>query len=71
MEGGFPFESGSSPDWPTAMDRCECAEISFDEIARRMHEKGLTLEQACERTGCGRTCSACLPDLRRHLGRAR
>ncbi len=38
------------------MTRCECAEISFDEIARRMREKGLTLDQACERTGCGRTC---------------
>ena len=51
--------------------RCECAEISFDEIGRRMREKGLTLDQACERTGCGRTCTACIPDLRAHLAKTR
>jgi len=49
------------------MTRCECAEISFAAIARRMEEQGLTLEEACERTGCGRICTACIPDLRAHL----
>ena len=67
MEGGFPLESGSSPEWARAMDRCECAEMPFDEVARRMSEDGLSLEEVVERTGCGRLCSACLPDLRKHL----
>ena len=39
--------------------------------ARRMREAQLSFEQACEMTGCGRTCTACLPDLRSHVYRAR
>jgi bacterioferritin-associated ferredoxin len=34
-----------------------------------MREEGLSLEEIAERTGCGRICTACLPDLRKHLGR--
>ena len=49
------------------MTRCECAEVSFASIARRMEEQGLTLDEACERTGCGSICTACLPDLRAQL----
>jgi bacterioferritin-associated ferredoxin len=49
------------------MTRCECAELAFDEIARRIRDQGATLEDVQERTGCGRLCSACLPDLRAHL----
>jgi bacterioferritin-associated ferredoxin len=49
------------------MSRCECVGLSFDEVARRLREEGATLEAVQERTGCGRLCSACLPDLRAHL----
>jgi bacterioferritin-associated ferredoxin len=49
------------------MSRCECAELPFDEVARRVREEGATLEGVMESTGCGRMCSACLPDLRAHL----
>jgi bacterioferritin-associated ferredoxin len=48
------------------MTRCECAELPFDEIARRILEEGASLEEVQERTGCGRLCTACLPDLRDH-----
>lgn len=48
------------------MGRCECAGVAFAEVAREVHS-GMTLEQACDRTGCGRTCSACLPDLQHAL----
>ena len=41
------------------MTRCECAGVSFEEIARRLREEGLSLEEACGRTGCGGTCTAC------------
>ncbi|MCG6923589.1 MAG: (2Fe-2S)-binding protein [Acidobacteriota bacterium] len=64
MEGSVA--AGSNAISPP-MTRCECAELSFDEIARRMREEGLSLEEISERTGCGRTCTACLPDLRSHL----
>ena len=52
---------------PRAMTRCECACVSFEEIARRLREEGLSLEEACRRTGCGGTCTACVPDLRAYL----
>ena len=67
MEGGFPFGAEGPPDWSRAMERCECAEMPFDEVSRRMKAEGLSFEEVVERTGCGRTCSACLPDLRKHL----
>ena len=53
------------------MTRCECAEVSFDEVARRMRDEGLSLEDISQRTGCGRICSACLPDLRSHVCKRR
>ena len=65
MEGSVA--AGLNAIWPPAMTRCECAEVSFNEIARRMREEGLSLEEISERTGCGRACTACLPDLRSHL----
>jgi bacterioferritin-associated ferredoxin len=71
MEGNAPLSDEAPAPEYRPMTRCECAEISFDEIGRRMREKGLTLDQACERTGCGRTCTACIPDLRAHLGKTR
>ena len=49
------------------MTRCECAEVAFDEVARRVQAEKLTVEEAARRTGCGGTCEACLPDLRRFL----
>ena len=53
------------------MTRCECAVLSFNEVARRLREDGRTLEEVQERTGCGRLCSACLPDLHDHLAARR
>jgi bacterioferritin-associated ferredoxin len=51
------------------MTRCECAEMSFSEIARRLREERESLEQVARRTGCASTCTACLPDLREYLAR--
>jgi NAD(P)H-nitrite reductase large subunit len=52
-----------------AMTRCECAEVAFAEVARRVDAEKLTVEEAARRTGCGGTCEACVPDLHRFLGR--
>ena len=52
-----------------AMTRCECAGVSFEEIARRVATDGLSLEEIARRTGCGGTCTACIPDLRQFLSR--
>jgi bacterioferritin-associated ferredoxin len=41
--------------------------MSFREIAHRMRAEGETLDELGRRTGCGRTCTACLPDLERFL----
>ncbi len=57
--------------WRTPMTRCECVELPFEEIARRLDEDGLPLEELQNRTGCGLLCTACLPDLRAHLARRR
>ena len=67
MASGFRFETAGNPGWSRPMDRCECAEMPFDEVARRMDEQGLSFEEVADRTGCGRMCSACLPDLRKHV----
>ena len=53
------------------MTRCECTGLSFDEVARRLREEGRPFEELQDRTGCGRLCSACLPDLRDHLAARR
>lgn len=55
---------------PPAMTRCECAGVSFEEIARQIKAERLSLEDASRRTGCGGTCTACIPDLRRFLERS-
>ena len=52
---------------PRAMTRCECAGVSFQEIARRIEAEGTPREEICRRTGCGLTCTACVPDLVRAL----
>jgi bacterioferritin-associated ferredoxin len=54
---------------PPAMTRCECACLSFEEVARRIETEGLTLPECARRTGCGQTCTACLPDLHAFLRR--
>ena len=53
-----------------AMTRCECAELSFDELARRLREAGRSFDQLQAETGVGLLCTACLPELRAHLARA-
>jgi NAD(P)H-nitrite reductase large subunit len=54
---------------PRAMTRCECAGVAFAEIARRLQEERASLDDLCRRTGCGRTCTACRPDLEAYLAR--
>jgi bacterioferritin-associated ferredoxin len=51
------------------MTRCECTGVAFGEIARQLREEGRTLEEVARRTGCGGTCTACLPDLQAFLAR--
>ena len=52
---------------PRAMTRCECAGVSFQEIASRMDAERSSREEVCRRTQCGNTCTACLPDLARFI----
>jgi bacterioferritin-associated ferredoxin len=49
------------------MTRCECAELAFSEIRRQVQEEGRSLEDVSRRTGCGRLCTACVPDLEAFL----
>ena len=55
------------PAAPNSMTRCECAETSFEEAARRAGGEALSAEEIVEFTGCGGNCTACLPDLMRYL----
>ncbi len=55
---------------PPAMTRCECAELPFHEIRLRL-ERGQSFEEITHQTGCGTTCTACLPDLQAFLDRQR
>ena len=48
---------------PPAMKRCECSGVAFAEVARVMVTQCCSHEQAMDRTGAGRTCTACVPDL--------
>jgi bacterioferritin-associated ferredoxin len=54
-----------------AMSRCECADMPFAEVARRMRDEGQSLAELSGRTGCGQTCTACVPDLEDFLARHR
>ncbi len=63
--------SAEACGWRAPMTRCECVELPFDEIARRLQKDGLSFEELQDRTGCGLLCTACLPDLRAHLARRR
>ena len=49
------------------MTRCECAGVTFVEVAYRMQYEGLSLPEVMNRTGCCQTCTACEPDLRSFL----
>ncbi len=46
-----------------SMTRCECAAVAFAEVAAQMTDHALSLQEVQERTGCGQTCTACIPDL--------
>jgi bacterioferritin-associated ferredoxin len=61
---------GSARPWARCMTRCECAELPFEEVARRVRE-GRSLDEVQAETGCGRLCSACIPDLHDHLAARR
>jgi len=60
-----PAEASAAPR-ARAMTRCECAGVTFQEVAARVRD-GAGAEEALRRTGCGQTCTACLPDLARFL----
>lgn len=49
------------------MTRCECSGLAFEEVARRLRESGQSLDALQSETGCGRLCTACIPDLHDHL----
>jgi bacterioferritin-associated ferredoxin len=49
------------------MTRCECSELSFDEIVQRVRGCGRGLDAVQAETGVGLLCTACLPDLRERL----
>ena len=50
------------------MSRCECAALSFQQIAALAERDGITeFELLCGKTGCASTCTACLPDLQAFL----
>lgn len=55
------------PATPRAMTRCECSGTPFERVATLMGQAGLSEAEACQRTGCGSTCGACIPDLRAFL----
>lgn len=61
-------ETLAAPARGPAMTRCECAELPFETVARQMRESGQSLQEVGRRTGCGQTCTACLPDLEGYLG---
>jgi bacterioferritin-associated ferredoxin len=49
------------------MTRCECADLSFEEVAREVRGCGRTLTDVTRATGCGGICTACIPDLEQYL----
>jgi bacterioferritin-associated ferredoxin len=51
------------------MKGCACHDVTFAEIARRMGLEGLSFEALRRILPCGRTCTACLPDLAEYLRR--
>jgi bacterioferritin-associated ferredoxin len=57
------IRAGSDSPPKRAMTRCECSGVTFEEIGRRIKEEGLRVEDAQKLTGCGGTCTACIPDL--------
>jgi len=67
MAGSGAFQQGGCARLVRAMTRCECAELAFSEIERRLRA-GQGLDRVQAETGAGLLCSACLPDLREHLG---
>jgi bacterioferritin-associated ferredoxin len=55
-----------------AMNRCECAGRTFRDLAAIARREGIEdFDILRRRTGCGTTCTACVPDLRAYLARAR
>jgi hypothetical protein len=62
-----PCASPAPASFGPPMTRCECAGITFAEVARRMAAESLLPEQAIAGSRCAKTCGACLPDLQRFL----
>lgn len=70
MASSTSMESAGAQGPARAMTRCECTELPFDAIIRYMRENGLSLDEVSRQTGCGRLCTACLPDLRARAARS-
>ncbi|GEM_PF-1746423 len=73
LDRGAPLVLASRPDgvpllpaMGRPMLRCECAAVTFDNVAHQV-EGGEPLQAVSERTGCGQNCTACVDDLLRHL----
>jgi NAD(P)H-nitrite reductase large subunit len=64
MEGSPAYGCGRLA---SVMTRCECSELSFDDIVRRVRGGGRDLDALQAETGVGLLCTACLPDLRERL----
>lgn len=63
MPGMLLNVSPRRPARPRRMTRCECSGVSFEELRGLMCSRGLAFGDACQQTGCGQTCTACLDDL--------
>lgn len=64
-------ETCCGPRLGRAKTRCECSGAAFAEIARQVHVEGRPVGEVLRRTGCGQTCTACLPDLQAFLASSR
>ncbi|MFN7975671.1 MAG: (2Fe-2S)-binding protein [Acidobacteriota bacterium] len=49
------------------MTACACTGIRFGEVLLRLLEESESLDAVLDRTGCGRMCTACVPDLEEYV----
>lgn len=54
-----------------AIDRCYCRDLPFADLLVVARQSRCTLDELCERTGCGTGCGLCLPYLRVMLATGR
>jgi len=54
-----------------AIDRCYCRQLLFADLDLIARESRCTLDELCDRTGCGTGCGLCVPYLRVMLATGR